>query len=160
MRKGNLGQPLRKNGFTLIELMIVLVIIGLLVAILIPNLLDATHRAKQRATVGELRAWGNALGAYMSEVGTVPAGVGGPPGVVASTIHNQLVPYAIGALHDQDSWKWDLFYIAPPLPTPTSYTVVSNGKNGAPDFCVSPTSWFNYEEDIKISDGLFVCSPS
>jgi len=138
--------------------MIVLVIIGLLIAILIPNLLDATHRAKQRATVGEIRAWGNALGSYMAEVGTLPPGTGLP--IAASTIHTQLVPYAIGALHDLDAWKFNLSYIALPLPTPTSYTVISGGKNGSIDICVSPSSWFNYEEDIAISDGLFVCSPS
>ncbi|MCI0411532.1 type II secretion system GspH family protein [bacterium] len=159
MRKGNLGHQLRKNGFSLVELMIVLVIIGILMAILIPNMLDATHRAKQRATVGELRAWGNALGAYVAEIGTFPAGTGAP-GVLVSTIHNQLVPYAVSALHDQDSWKFDMRYVAPPLPTPTSYTVISYAKNGILDVCLTPATWFNYNEDIAISDGLFVCSPS
>jgi general secretion pathway protein G len=158
MRKGIPRRSLRKNGFSLIELMIVLVIIGILVSILIPNMLDATHRAKQRATVGELRAWGNALGAYMTEVGTVPPGTGAP--VNASTIHNLLVPYAVSALHDVDAWKFNLLYIAPPPPGPNNYTVMSRGKNGAIDVCVTPASWFNYVEDIAISDGLFVCSPS
>lgn len=158
MRRGNPRLLCKENGFSLVELMIVLVIIGILVSILIPNLLDATHRAKQRATVGELRAWGNALGAYMAEIGTLPAGTGAP--VPASTIHNQLVPYAVSALHDQDAWKFNLTYEAPPLPTPTNYTVMSTGKNGIQDVCISPASWFNYQEDIAISDGLFVCSPS
>jgi general secretion pathway protein G len=152
------GESIKKNGFSLIELMIVLVIIGILVAMLIPNLIDATHRAKQRATVGEMRAWGNALGSYMAEIGTFPAGTGAP--VDASTIHNQLVPYAVSALHDQDKWSNNFQYEAPPLPSPHNYTVTSYGKNGLPDVCVTPASWFNYNEDIALSDGLFVCSPS
>jgi general secretion pathway protein G len=158
MKKGNRRQPFRKNGFSLVELMIVLVIIGILCSILIPNMLDATHRAKQRATMGELRNWGNALGAYMTEVGTFPAGTGAP--IIAETIHDLLVPYAVSALHDQDSWKFDLLYTAPPLPNPNNYTVMSRGKNGVPDVCVTPATWFNYEEDIAIADGLFVCSPT
>ncbi len=160
MRKGFAVKGHKKNGFSLIELMIVLAIIGILVAMLIPNLLDATHRAKQRATVGELRAWGNALGAYMAEVGTFPAGAGVAP-VFASTIHNQLVPYAVSALHDVDSWKFDFRYYSQTLAVgPTNYTVRSPGKNGIIDLCVTPASWFNYAEDVAISDGLFVCSPS
>lgn len=159
MRKGIPLLQIRKDGFSLIELMIVLVIIGILMAILIPNMIDATHRARQRATVAELRAWGNALGAYIAEIGTLPAGAGAVP-IVASTIHNVLVPYAVSALHDQDKWDNDFLYYAPPLPTPTIYTVLSTGKNGIEDFCISPASWFNYSEDIKLSDGIFVCSPS
>jgi type II secretion system protein G len=159
MRRGNPRPQRRENGFSLVELMIVLVIIGILVAILIPNLIDATHRAKQRATVGEMRAWGNALGAYMAEIGTLPLGPGAYPGVAASTIHNLLVPYAVSALHDEDKWDNDFLYDASPL-SPTVYTVMSTGKNAVPDLCISPASWFNYSEDIKISDGIFVCSPS
>ena len=159
MRKGIRVLKIRKDGFSLVELLVVLVIISILMAILIPNMIDATHRARQRATVGELRAWGNALGAYMAEIGTLPPGAGGVP-VAASTIHNVLVPYAVSALHDEDNWDNDFLYYAPPLPTPTVYTVVSTGKNGIEDVCVSPASWFNYVEDIKLSDGIFICSPS
>jgi general secretion pathway protein G len=157
MTKGKPPDPVRKNGFSLIELMIVLVIIGLLVAILIPNLLDAIDRARQRSTVAELRAWANGLGAYMAEIGTLPLGTGAP--IVASTIHNDLVPYAVSALHDQDTWKNNLFYIAPAA-TPISYTIMSGGKNGAIDICITPQNWLNYSEDIAVSDGLFICSPS
>jgi type II secretion system protein G len=159
MRKGIRIRGIRKDGFSLVELLIVLVIISILMAILIPNMIDATHRARQRATVGELRAWGNALGAYMAEIGILPPGPGVFPGVATSTIHNVLVPYAVSALHDQDKWDNDFLYDAPTL-SPTVYTVMSTGKNGAPDLCVSPASWFNYSEDIKISDGIFICSPS
>jgi hypothetical protein len=124
---------------------------------LIPNLLDAVDRAKQRSTVAELRSWANGLGAYMTEVGTLPLGAGGP--VAVSTIHNDLVPYAVSALHDHDGWKNGMFYIAPAT-TPINYTVRSGGENGLLDLCMSPQNWLNYDEDIAVSDGFFICSPS
>ena len=162
MRKGKKGNRLKRNGFSLVELMIVLVIIGVLAAIAIPNMLDAKTRAQQRSTVAELRNWGNALGAYMAEIGVVPPGAGGP--VAASTVHSELVPYAVSALHDQDSWKNDLFYFALNSNTATSYTVGSGGRDGFFDVsyteCVQESTRFLYDYDIAITDGLFICSPS
>jgi type IV pilus assembly protein PilA len=145
-----------KNGFSLIELMIVLVIIGILAAILIPNLLDATHRAKQRASMGELRAWAIGVSAYMTERGIVPPLITAA-GIPVSTIHFDLVPYAVSALHDQDAWKHDMYaYSSDPI----SYTVVSRGRDGIPGPCITPATAKNWDEDLAISDGLFICSPS
>jgi prepilin-type N-terminal cleavage/methylation domain-containing protein len=146
----------RKNGFSLIELMIVLVIIGILAAILIPNLLDATHRAKQRASIGELRSWAIGVSAYMAERGIVPPLITAA-GIPVSTIHGDLVPYAVSSLHDQDAWKHDMLaYSSDPI----SYTLVSRGRDGLPSPCITPATARNWDEDLAVSDGLFICSPS
>src|SRR3954467_4980573 len=66
---------MQQKGFTLIELLIVIAIIGILAAILIPNLLDAMEKAKQKRTVADMRITGTAMFAWLSdEVGAASAG--------------------------------------------------------------------------------------
>ena len=57
MRRETCGQ----KGFTLIELLIVIAIIGLIAAMLIPNLLDAMQKTKQKRTIADMRITGTAL---------------------------------------------------------------------------------------------------
>ena len=148
---------MKQKGYTLVELLIVIAIIGLLVAILIPNLLDAQDRAKQRSTIAELRSWGTAIGAYMTEKGLTPCPTcpGSDYAGFASGIHSDLVPYAISALHDNDKWNFPFRYYT--TTAQDSYTVRSYAKQGAPG--APPVFWFDYEGDLILSDGVFASLP-
>ena len=57
----------QERGFTLIELLIVVVIIGIVMAIIIPNLMDAMQKAKQRRTVNDVRAVGTAWFSWVTD---------------------------------------------------------------------------------------------
>lgn len=146
----------RKNGFSLIELMIVVLVIGILAAMAIPNMLDATNRAKQRATIAELRNWALGISAYMAERGVVPPAIT-VVGISVSVIHDDLVPYAVSALKDQDAWKHDFKVFSS---DPISYTVTSFGRDGLLGPCLTPATARNWDDDMAVADGIFICSPS
>ncbi len=67
----NIRRPrsLGKKGFTLIELMIVVVIIGILAALAIPRFGQATARAKEKEADGILKSLYTAQTAYSAKFG-------------------------------------------------------------------------------------------
>lgn len=64
-----------KHGFTLIEVLVVITIIGILVAFLLPNLTGARGRARDAAKKGELHTMRTAMNLYQNQFGSYP-----PPG--------------------------------------------------------------------------------
>jgi general secretion pathway protein G len=59
-----LGQSKKQSGFTLIEIMVVMVILGLLVAVVAPNILGRGEEARIGVAKTQLRNVSNALDLY------------------------------------------------------------------------------------------------
>ncbi|SHE63807.1 competence protein ComGC/general secretion pathway protein G [Seinonella peptonophila] len=64
-----------EQGFTLIEMLIVLFIIGIIIAIALPNLKTAGERARDKADLANRRMIGAQADNYYLEYGTYPASV-------------------------------------------------------------------------------------
>lgn len=65
-----------KKGFTLIELMIVIVILGVLMSTVLPKLTGAQGRARDTARMADLGNLSSALQVYMDDNGQYPGAVG------------------------------------------------------------------------------------
>ncbi len=64
----------RQDGFTLLELLIVIVIIGILAVLIIPNLTSGPQRARDAQRKSDLRNVKTALETYFNDSNAYPAG--------------------------------------------------------------------------------------
>jgi type II secretion system protein G len=153
------------KGFTLIELLIVVAIIGIIVAIAIPNLLNAIQRAKQRRTMGDERSIATAIEAYGVDFNrypvaagfSLPSNLGYGTKTIAASLSNFVSPTYIKVCPEKDGWNsWFMCSVST---TGQDYILVSAGKDGV---LTTPTSWgptTDFNADICFSNGVFVNYP-
>src|ERR1044072_8158044 len=81
-----------RQAFTLIELLLVLVILGILAAIVVPKFSGRTEQARNTAAQSQISTFGTALDAFEVDNGFYPKGKGGLADLVQ-------------APRDAQSWK-------------------------------------------------------
>jgi len=145
------GRRSSEAGFTLIELLVVVLIISIIAAIAVISYLDALDRARQRATMADMRSIGRALEAYLVDNHIVPADSGG-----IASLSSFLIPYQINVVPVNDHWGHPYAFTSNAFDL---YTIESFGKDGADGANVSYASRNDFFLDIVISNGLFVAAP-
>jgi general secretion pathway protein G len=141
-----------EGGFTLIEVLIVTVVLGIIVAIVLVSLLNAFEKSKQRATMADMRTISKALEAYQIDHGAYPVG-----GSTITDLKNLLIPYQTNVVPVKDHWNHDYIYMSDGL---NNYSVESYGKDGidGPADITYATRW-QFNRDIIVSNGIFTASP-
>ena len=84
MKLNNLRTQANEKGFTLIELMIVIAIIGILAAVAIPNFIEYKNKSYCTATVNDVGAIGGALADYFAVPTNTTASTSLTPGAGGS----------------------------------------------------------------------------
>lgn len=142
------------SGFTLVELMIVVVVIGILASIAIPGLLTALQRARQKRTMADIRSLGTAIESYGLDTSHYPWNFSLAP--VVGGVEPHLEPYFIVASPLEDGWHSPLLYASGP--TGNWYSIISFGSDGANDGGgTGPTG--DFDCDIIFSSGQFIKWP-
>lgn len=141
----------RQRGFTLIEVLIVTVVIGIIGSIAIVSLAGALDRAKQRATMADMRTVARCIEAYEVDNHLLPDASGG-----LSALIPVLIPYQTNVLPTRDHWGRELAYTSDGA---TSYTIESYGRDGVAGAGITYETRFEYDRDIVLVDGRFIASP-
>jgi general secretion pathway protein G len=141
---------MRDKGYTLIELLIVVAVLGIVSAIAVPNLINAMNRARQKRTMADMRGIAEAVEMYHTDVMTFPV----HDGVEADLLEDDLRIY-VKQFNGSDGWNKPFYYIS----DGEHYTLRSSGSDGLVDATSSfgPTSRF--ATDIVFADGVFVQWP-
>ncbi|MES1241975.1 MAG: prepilin-type N-terminal cleavage/methylation domain-containing protein [Acidobacteriota bacterium] len=169
MRRAKCGE----KGFTLIELLIVIAIIGLIAAMLIPNLLDAMQKTKQKRTMADMRITGTALFSWLTdEVGAAAAGQLNSNVVVASygtqksmaIMESILVPTYLQVVPPRDGWKFPYEYYVKTEDVHARQVMLirSRGRDNAAsasDYTVTSFDPTDYDQDVIWADGFMVRWP-
>ncbi|WFU66693.1 type II secretion system major pseudopilin GspG [Bradyrhizobium brasilense] len=126
----------RQAGFTLIEVLVVLVIIGLIMGLVAPRALNYLSSSKEKAAHLQIKSLAAALDLFYLDMGRYPLPGEGLRALVErpANVGNWSGPYLKDAAIPADPWGRPYLYRAPGARGP--YDIVSlgsSGQDGAPD---------------------------
>lgn len=125
-----------RSGFTLIEIMVVVVIIGLLLTVVATNLTKQLGTAESVKSRADIQGLETALAQYRLDNGFYPTTEQGLEALLLKPT-SEPVPYAWNGPYlkgqttvPKDRWGNDYLYLSPGIHNPDSYDVWTRGQDG------------------------------
>ena len=133
MKKSLIKRPRHssRRGFTLVELLLVLVILGILAALVLPKFTGRTEQARITAAQTQIATFGTALDAYEVDTGSYPRGQDGLLQLVAqpADVTGWRGPYLKSDI-PVDPWGHAYIYEFPGKVNASGYDIRSAGPDG------------------------------
>lgn len=136
----------RQRGFTLIEIMVVIVILGVLAALVVPNILGRPDEARISAARSDIQAISNALNLYHLDNFTYPSTNQGLQALVSkpsgSPEAKNWNPDGYLSKLPKDGWGNEYLYISPGAHGKFDlYSLGADGREGGEGNDADITSW-------------------
>jgi len=122
------------SGFTLIEIMVVVVILAVLGALVVPNILGKVDTARITAAKTDIRSIGTALDLYRLDNFKYPTTEQGLQALVKQPVDPTITNYRSGGYlgsMPKDPWNAPYQYISPGADG-RDYDIISYGRDGKP----------------------------
>jgi general secretion pathway protein G len=123
----------RRSGFTLIEILVVIVVIAILATLVAPNVFQHVGAAKSATAKSQIEMLGAALDAYRLDNGSYPTTQQGLDALwekpSADPPMNWRGPYLRKPV-PPDPWQRPYIYLSPGEVNPTGYDLLSYGADG------------------------------
>jgi len=105
-----------RNGFSLMELMIVIIILGLLASLVLPNLMGKGEEAKRKLVCVQMKGVGETLKMFRLDNSVYPTTEEGLQALITNPSEEDYPSYAQNAYLEgtnipKDSWKSEFIYI-------------------------------------------------
>lgn len=135
-KRGAGRRPRRRSGFTLIEILVVILILGLLAALVAPNVFSNVGTAKTETARAQIEMMSTALDLYRLHNGDYPTTAQGLEALRTEPVteprpRNWQGPYMRREIPD-DPWGNPYVYRSPGEVNTRSFDLLSLGKDGRP----------------------------
>jgi general secretion pathway protein G len=123
-----------RQGFTLLEILLVVMIIGMLMGVAVVKLSNQTAKARETATRRQIDAYKTALGIYEMDNGFFPSTEQGLQALIAQpgsqpAPSNWKGPYLDPPILREDPWGSKYVYKYPGERNPSGFDLYSPGQN-------------------------------